>query len=179
MDKSTNLVWIDIEGTGLDLNIALPLEIAVIITDKNLKVLDSASFVIHRSKRSLSILEDWPKKHLTDNKLLSEVVKSKITVKSAQTQILKLLKKHCLPRRSPLCGNSLFYDKYLLMKYLPKVFDFLHYRIIDISSLKELYFRLNTNPPKFTKSENHRALDDIHESITELKFYQSNFLKTV
>ena len=65
------------------------------------------------------------------------------------------------------------------MKYLPKVFDFLHYRIIDISSLKELYFRLNKNPVKFAKSENHRALDDIHESITELKFYQSNFLKTL
>ncbi|MEK7527644.1 MAG: oligoribonuclease [Patescibacteria group bacterium] len=179
MDKNTNLVWIDIEGTGLDLNIALPLEIAVVITDRKLEVLDSVSFVIHQSQKSLSVLENWPKKHLTKNKLLTEVDKSKTTVKSTQTSILKLLEKYCLPQNSPLCGNSLFYDKYLLMKYLPKVFDFLHYRIIDISSLKELYFRLNKNPVKFAKSENHRALDDIHESITELKFYQSNFLKTL
>jgi oligoribonuclease len=179
MNKDTNLIWIDIEGTGLDLTIAKPLEIAVVITDRKLEVLDEVSFVIHQSKKSLSVLEDWPKKHLTENKLLAEVVKSKTSTKSAQTSILKVLKKHCLPRRSPLCGNSLFYDKYILMKYLPKVFDFLHYRIIDISSLKELYFRLNNNPPKFEKSENHRALEDIHESITELKFYQANFLKTV
>lgn len=176
MKKDTNLVWIDTEFTGLEGEPKL-LEIAMLITDKNLKVLNNGlEIVVHQKEEVLEKMSDWCKQNL-EGELLMKVKESDIDEKKAETMLFLEIEKYCNPKKSLLCGNSLWWDKFLLIKYMPKVIDYLHYRIIDVTTIKELYRRWYLDKPEFVKPEGHRALDDIYQSLAELKFYRDNIFK--
>lgn len=122
-------------------------------------------------------MNDFVKNMHTENGLIEKVKESKVSLKEAEDLILNYLSsKNIAPGKCPIAGNSVYYDKFFLMKYMPKFYSFLHYRVIDVSSIKELYYRWYPNPIK-TPPEKlllHRALDDIVESIKELKWYKQN-----
>lgn len=121
-------------------------------------------------------MSDFVKDIHTKNGLIERVKESKVSLKEAEDRILEYLTKNVSPGKCPIAGNSVYYDKYFLMKYMPKFYSFLHYRIIDVSSIKELYFRWYPNPNKSPPEKllTHRAYDDIVESIKELKWYKQN-----
>ena len=176
MNKS-NLVWIDTETTGLDVDKDLLLEIAVVITDKNLTPLDRCSFIIHQPDSILKKMNDWCKEHHTASGLVKLVQASKTTLKQAEYQILALVKRYVPPQTSPLCGNSIFFDRRVLMKHMPAVHAYLHYRNIDVSTVKELIRRWKGEKHIPKKKGKHRAVDDIIESIEELKLYRDKFFQ--
>ncbi|CAG8710976.1 8881_t:CDS:2, partial [Dentiscutata erythropus] len=172
------LVWIDCEMTGLDVENDHIIEIAVLITDGKLNILaEGPVLVINQSQETMDKMNDWCKQHHGDSGLTAKVLSSTITTSDASAQILEFLKKH-IPKKgiSPLAGNSVYADKMFLKKEMPEVVGWLHYRIIDVSSIKELCRRWYPNifetVPK--KNSSHRALDDIKESIDELKFYKKH-----
>lgn len=178
MERDNTLVWIDCEMTGLDPEKDAILEIASIITDNNLCILEEGpSLVIHHDDQVLYSMQDWVRDMHTTSKLIDEVRKSKITMQDAEQQTLQFLKSHCKEGMSPLCGNSVWNDRNFLIKYMPRITDFLHYRLIDVTSVKELVARWYPSDPdtEFLKSETHRALPDIHESIAELRHYRKYF----
>ncbi|CAG8455042.1 10177_t:CDS:2 [Dentiscutata heterogama] len=182
------LVWIDCEMTGLDVESDHIIEIAVLITDGKLNILaEGPVLVINQSQETMDKMNDWCKQHHGDvssiyiliqqSGLTAKVLSSTITTSDASAQILEFLKKH-IPKKgiSPLAGNSVYADKMFLKKEMPEMVDWLHYRIIDVSSIKELcrrwYPSIFETVPK--KNSNHRALEDIKESIDELKFYKKH-----
>ena len=179
--KSKNhLVWIDLEMTGLDPEKESIIEIASIITDGDLNlVAEGPNLVIHQGPKLLKAMDDWNQKHHKKSGLLDKVKKSKLTMKKAEEKTLKFIKKYCLPKQSPLCGNSIDQDRRFLIKYMPKLNDYLHYRQIDVSTLKalvRLWYPKDKNLPK--KSEAHRALSDIKESVEELQYYRKVYFKS-
>lgn len=177
---SNNLIWIDGEFTGLNFHNNKIVEIAVVVTDSDLNVLgDPVQLVIHHDKQLLNdVLEDWPREHFTQSGLLDEIDQSTITMQKAEQQILEYVSKYCEPGMSPLCGNSVGQDRRVLYTNMPELENFLHYRNIDVSTLKELAMRWNPDVlGKVQKKESHRALDDILESIEELQIYRQYFLK--
>src|SRR4029078_683381 len=115
----------------------------------------------------------------TNSRLLKEVEQSTIDITQAQEEVLAIIREHCQPKLSPLCGNSIWQDAAFLRRYMPKIMDFLHYRIIDVSSFKEIITRWygDDHSAVFVKKETHRALEDIQESIAELAYYRQRFLK--
>ncbi|CAG8529305.1 11870_t:CDS:2 [Gigaspora rosea] len=172
------LVWIDCEMTGLDVDNEHIIEIAVLITDGKLNILaEGPDLVINQSQETMDKMNDWCKQHHGDSGLTAAVLSSTITTSDASAQILEFLKKH-IPDKgiAPLAGNSVYADKMFLKKEMPEVVDWLHYRIVDVSSIKELcrrwYPSIFETAPK--KKSTHRALDDIKESINELKFYKKH-----
>ena len=173
-----HLVWMDMEMTGLDVEHDVILEIATIITDSNLTVIaQTPNMVIHQSEEALADMNAWSLEHHTNSGLLDEVAKSLISVFEAEAVTLELVSKFTEKDEAPLCGNSIWKDRFFLSRYMPTLEDYLHYRIIDVSSLKEL---VRVWQPKVyesakEKKKGHRALDDILESIEELKFYRKHF----
>ncbi len=167
--------------TGLDPETEGIIEIATIITDGNLNILaEGPNLVIHQSERLLKRMDDWNQRHHKKSGLLDQVRKSKVTLKKAERETLKFVKQHCLPKKSPLCGNSIHHDRRFLIEYMPKLDAYLHYGHVDVSTIKALtnrWYRKNKDLPK--KRETHRALDDISESIEELRFYRKAYFKTV
>ena len=174
-----NLVWIDMEMTGLDPKKEGIIEMASIVTDKNLNTLEEGpNLILHQSQKLLKTMDRWNKTHHKKSGLLDAVKKSKITVKRAEKLTLDFLKKYCLPGKSLLCGNAVHHDRRFIIKYMPKLDKFLHYRHIDVTTLKALvkwWYPKNKNLPK--KKDAHRALDDIRESIEELRFYRETYFK--
>lgn len=172
------LVWIDAEMTGLDINHDKLLEVAVVLTDSNLEIIaEGPNLVIWESKETLDKMNDVVMQMHTSSGLYNKVLDSTVTLSEAQAEIKKFLKRYCVKGESPLCGNSVWQDKIFLNKYMPEVMDFLHYRIIDVSTLKELIRRWypDSDKKKMEKNNNHRALDDIYESIEELRWYRKHF----
>lgn len=178
MDKKSNLIWLDLEMTGLNVAKDRIIEIATIVTDKELNILAyGPELVISQSERLLKDMDDWNTKHHTSSGLLTKVLESNITENVAEAQTLAFLLQYVEPRCSPMCGNSIYQDRRFLMAYMPKLEDFFHYRNLDVSSLKilaqswapEIYAKL-------TKDSNHRAMDDVIGSIEELKFYRQHIL---
>lgn len=177
--QKNNMVWIDLEMTGLDPEKERIIEIATLVTDGELNLLEEGpSLVIHQPARLLKKMDDWNQKHHKKSGLYDEVLKSKTTLKKAEKLTLEFLKKHCLPQKAPLCGNSVHHDRRFLIKYMPKINAFLHYRLVDVSSIRSVidrwYPKIKESPEKKDK---HRALDDIRESIEELRFYRKNYFK--
>lgn len=174
-----NLVWIDMEMTGLNPEKERIIEAAVIVTDSELNILEvGPDLVIHQPDSILRRMDSWNKKHHGGSGLIDAVKKSKIDIKKAERLILKFVKKYGIPKKTVLCGNSVYHDKRFIIKYMPKLDAFLHYRIIDVSTLKDLvrrWYPKNKELPK--KKERHRALDDIRESIEELRFYRKTYFK--
>ena len=175
-----NLVWIDLEMTGLDCSSDYIIEIATVVTNKDLEILaEGPALVIHQPDDILARMDKWNKKHHTASGLLNEVKQSNIDIDEAETKTLKFLKKYILPSTSPMCGNSICQDRRFLTRLMPKLESFFHYRNLDVSTLKELVSRW---APDFTYQANkvtsHRAMQDIHGSIEELKYYRRYFLRT-
>ena len=178
MNKKDNLVWIDLEMTGLNPEKDVILEIALIITDKNLNIIEEGpSLVIHHEDIVLATMEKPVSEIHAASHLIEKVRESKITVAQAEQQTLDVIKKYCLAETAPLCGNSVWQDRAFLYKYMPTLLSYLHYRIIDVTSFKEVVTRWYSDTPEafFEKKDTHRALQDIKESIAELKHYRTYF----
>ncbi len=180
MAQSTHkahLVWLDLEMTGLDPNKYTIIEIATIITDSHLNVLEEGpEIAIWHDQKTLNRIEKWSLGTHTRSGLLDRVKASTTTLEDAQKQTLDFVKMYCEKQKSPLCGNSIGHDRRFLERYMPQLFDFLHYRNIDVSTVKELIKRWYVNGPKApAKDGKHLALTDIRESIAELKFYRDNY----
>jgi oligoribonuclease len=174
------IVWIDLEMTGLDLATDVILEIATIITDNNLAIIARGpSLVIHQPDAVLENMNSWCKEHHGKSGLTEAVKQSKMSLQEAEAQTLEFIKSYCKQATAPLAGNSVYQDRAFLVRYMPTLIDYLHYRIIDVSTVKELARRWYPNDPlvNFKKQETHRALTDIEESIKELDHYRQNFFK--
>lgn len=171
---SKHLIWIDIEATGLDFKTDRILEIAVHITNNSLEIVDEGlSLVITQSEASLQNMDRWNTKHHTDSGLVDEVRRSSLTVPEAEKKVLSHISDHIPdPSTSPICGNSICYDRMLMAKYMPELTASLYYRSIDVTTLKELILKWRPDIEKFNKEEKHRALPDIRESIAELRYYK-------
>lgn len=171
--KKTNLVWLDLEMTGLDPRRCVILEIGVIMTDSDLKVIAEGPFIaIHQSEKVLNAMEAWSKYHHRKSGLTGACRASKISLKKAEDQVLDFVKLHCAPRSAPLCGNTIWQDRRFLVRYMPRLESYLHYRVIDVSSVKELVERWYGHKIPRVKNQTHRVAEDIRESIEELKHYR-------
>lgn len=177
--RSDHLVWLDMEMSGLDPATCRPLEIATIITDDELNVLaEGPNLVIHQRDDLLAAMDDWNTKQHAASGLVEMVKRSTITEAEAEEQTLAFIAQWTAAGESPLCGNSIAQDRRFLRRYMPRLDAHLHYRNIDISTLKELARRwYSVEPP--AKRTTHRALDDIRESIEELRFYRDGLFRAV
>lgn len=172
-----NLVWIDLEMTGLDPEKDMILEIAAIVTDANLNILaESNNFVISVPESILLNMQPYVLELHKKSGLYDACLKSDVSLDQAQLEILKLVDKFCIRSQSPLCGNSIWQDRRFLIKYMPELNNFLHYRNIDVSTIKELVKHWYNF--KYEKNAPHRALDDIRESVKELTYYRKEFFKS-
>ena len=176
--RKQNLIWIDLEMTGLDPEKQRIIEIATIVTDGELKTLAVGPVIaIKQSDELLDAMDEWCTKTHTANGLIERVKASTVTEREAELQTLEFLKEWVDPGQSPICGNSIGQDRRFLVKYMPELEAFFHYRNLDVSVLKELAMRWNPKVLKgFEKKATHLALDDIRESIAELKHFRKKFL---
>ncbi|PBC30990.1 oligoribonuclease [Apis cerana cerana] len=179
VEKNNYIVWLDMEMSGLDINTSQILEIACVITDKNLKTISKdLNIIIHQSDEILNNMDDWCLATHQKTGLIYESRLSKITIQDAEQILLKYLKTYVKERTCPLAGSSVYVDRMFLHKYMPLVNNYLHYRIIDTSTIKELIKRWNINITILKKDHNHRALSDIKESIKELQYYKNNIFNS-
>ena len=174
-----NLIWIDLEMTGLEPERDVIIEIATIITDGQLNVLAEGPVVaIRQPEEYLEAMDDWNQRHHGQSGLIERVRDSDIDERGAEWQTLEFVRHYVPENSSPLCGNSICQDRRFLYRYMPELERFLHYRNLDVSTLKELCRRWAPNiADGVSKRAAHRALDDIRESIEELRYYRQHFLK--
>jgi len=169
----SHLVWIDLEMTGLNPETSVILEIAAVVTDASLEtVAEGPDIAIHYPDEILQGIEPWSKRQHESSGLLERVRTSSVDCGKAERDVLRFLSKHCKKGESPLCGNTIWQDRRFLIKYMPKLEAFFHYRNIDVSSIKELAKRWYPSLPTYKKKKAHLALSDIQESINELKYYR-------
>ena len=178
MNKKTNLIWIDLEMTGLVPEKDIIIEIATVVTDANLNVLaEGPSLAIHQDNKYLESMDEWNTHQHTKSGLIQRVKESEISVNEAEKQTLDFLMKYVDPGASPMCGNSICQDRRFLYNYMPKLEKFFHYRHIDVSTLKELAVRWKPDIVTTSfKQSKHLALSDIYDSINELKYYREHFI---
>ncbi|CAD5121202.1 DgyrCDS9735 [Dimorphilus gyrociliatus] len=173
-----NLVWIDCEMTGLDRKKDKLVEIACIITDGNLNIIaEGPDIVIHQDDETLRGMNLFVQNMHRNSGLTREIRNSKISTKEAEDKILSFIQEYAPYGKCPLAGNSVHCDKEFLRNEMPRIVEHLHYRIVDVSSIRELCQRWYHNAYKMPKVGNHRALIDIKESIKELKFYRERAFK--
>lgn len=174
-----NLVWLDCEMTGLDPEIERIIEIAVIVTGPKLECrIEGPVLVIHQSNAQLDNMDSWNKGTHAKTGLIDKVKASTLCEADAQAQLVEFLSQYVPKNVSPMCGNSISQDRRFLVKYMPKLEAFFHYRNVDVSTLKELTKRWRPDVYKsFKKHQRHTALADVHESIDELEHYRQHFLK--
>lgn len=174
--KKTNLVWLDLEMTGLDPKKCAILEIGVIVTDSQLEVLaEGPQIAVHHGEKTLKSMEAWSRHAHRLSGLTDECRRSKVSLKKAEAAVLEFVKKYCAPKSAPLCGNTIWQDRRFLVKYMPRLESYLHYRTIDVSSVKELVSRWYPEDHKVPrlKKQTHRVMADIRESVEELKYYRN------
>ncbi|MBS4050201.1 MAG: oligoribonuclease [Methylomonas sp.] len=174
-----NLIWIDLEMTGLDPDTDLIIEIATVVTDKNLNLLaEGPVLAVHQSDAALAAMDDWNQQHHGQSGLIQRVKESIITAADAERSTLEFLANWLPAKASPICGNSICQDRRFLYRYMPKLEAYFHYRNLDVSTVKELAGRWAPQlKDGFSKKASHKALDDILESIEELKYYREHFFK--
>ena len=159
--------------TGLDPKKCTILEIGAIVTDSELNVIAEGPFIaIHHSEKILKSMEAWSRYHHKKSGLTDACRESKLSLKKAEQQVLDLVKQYCHPKTAPLCGNTIWQDRRFLVKYMPKLESYLHYRVVDVSSVKELVERWYEHKMPRLKHQTHRVAEDIRESIEELKYYR-------
>ena len=174
-----NLVWLDMEMTGLDPDRDKIIEIAMVVTDSQLNtVAESPVLVVHQSDSALEAMDDWNKATHARSGLIAKVKASTLVEADAEQQYLDFLVQHVPSRTSPICGNSICQDRRFLARCMPRLEAYFHYRNLDVSTLKELVKRWKPELAKgLTKHGKHEALADIYESIEELKYYREHFIK--
>ncbi len=180
MPKDPNaLVWIDLEMTGLSPDKDRIIEIATIITDSNLEIVaEGPVLAVHQCDGLLQGMDEWNTRTHNETGLVERVKTSAHTEQDAEQETLDFIKQYVPKKRSPLCGNSICQDRRFLFRYMPKLEGWMHYRNLDVSSIKELARRWRPDiRDAFTKRNTHRALDDIRESIQELRHYRECFFK--
>jgi len=178
MNKKTNLIWIDLEMTGLVPEKDIIIEIATVVTDAYLNVLaEGPSIAIHQHNKYLDSMDEWNTRQHTKSGLVQRVKESEISVNEAEKQTLDFVMKYVDPGTSPMCGNSICQDRRFLYNYMPKLENFFHYRHIDVSTIKELAVRWKPEVVNTSfKQSKHLALSDIYDSINELKHYREHFI---
>ncbi|MBW8848204.1 MAG: oligoribonuclease [Burkholderiales bacterium] len=176
--SDSNLIWIDLEMTGLYPDKDRIIEIAVVVTDPLLTVrIEGPVFAVHQSDATLDGMDAWNKGTHGRSGLIDRVKASTITEADAVVQTIGFLKQYVLKGKSPMCGNSICQDRRFLANYMPELEGFFHYRNLDVSTLKELAKRWKPSALEgFKKAQAHTALADIHESIDELIHYRTNLL---
>ncbi len=177
---NNNLIWVDMEMSGLLPDSDVILELAAVVTDSNLNVIaESPVLVVHQSDAVLDGMDAWNKGTHGKSGLIDKVKASALTEAEAEAQMIEFLKQYVPASKSPMCGNSIGQDRRFMARYMPKLETYFHYRNLDVSTLKELARRWR---PKlydgFKKSNKHTALADIYESIDELKYYREHFIRT-
>lgn len=179
MTAKDYLVWMDLEMTGLEPERDVIIEIATIITDGNLNVIAEGPVIaVKQPKILLDAMDEWNTKTHGESGLVKRVQESEHNTRAAELATLEFLKQHVEQGKSPLCGNSIHQDRRFLVKYMPELEAFFHYRNIDVSTVKELAKRWKPEVVEsFKKSGSHQALDDIRESIAELQHYRQQWLK--
>ena len=160
MARSNLLAWLDLEMTGLDPEKHHIIEIACLITDSD-----------------LNIMNEWNQNQHSSSGLIQKIANSTFSLKQAEQDALNFFKKYIKQHQSPLCGNSISHDRRFLIKHMPKLANHFHYRHIDVSSFKEVITRWYPDTEEFKKQSSHRAMDDIKESVSELKFYREIYFK--
>jgi oligoribonuclease len=178
MSRTDTLVWMDLEMTGLDPEDNVIIEIATIITDDELNIIAEGPVIaVHQPDFELDKMDDWNVKTHNGSGLVERVKASAVSLEEAEKQTIEFIALHVKKGHSPLCGNSIHQDRRFLVKQMPLLEAFVHYRNIDVSTLKELAKRWKPSIlPGFKKSGSHKALDDILESIAEMKYYREYFL---
>ncbi len=176
---ATNLIWIDLEMTGLDLSKERIIEIATIVTDSDLNtVAEGPVFAIHQSDDLLAAMDSWNSEHHTNSGLVERVKNSRVSEAQAQEETLAFLQQHVASGASPMCGNSICTDRRFLYRYMPKLESYFHYRHLDVTTLKILAQRWAPDVANQAEKESrHIALDDIRDSIAELRYYREHFLR--
>ena len=170
------LVWVDLEMTGLDPDACVILEVGVIVTGDDLQTIEELERVIWQPEEVLAGMEPFVRQMHTNNGLLERVRRSEVTVRQAERDAQQMIAKHCAPQKGVLAGSSIHTDRAFLSKHMPLVERFLHYRQVDVSSLKTLVQAWYPQAPAFEKpSANHTALADLRESIRELADYRQRF----
>lgn len=174
-----NLIWIDLEMTGLDPQNDFIIEIATIVTDKDLVVLAEGPVIaVHQSDEVLNAMDEWNQTHHGRSGLIERVRQSRFDEQAAEQETLAFLEEWVPERASPMCGNSICQDRRFMARCMPRLEAFFHYRNLDVSTVKELASRWSPElTGGFKKQATHQALDDVIESIEELKYYREHFFK--
>lgn len=174
--SNDNLIWVDLEMTGLNPDTDTVIEIATIVTDPQLNTLAEGPVIaIHVDDERLAAMDEWNTEHHNRSGLVSRVRSSKHSLEQASAETIEFLRDWIEPGKSPMCGNSICQDRRFMVRHMPTLETFFHYRNIDVSTIKELVRRWSPETLSgFSKTNSHLALDDIRESIAELRYYREH-----
>ena len=177
LQSRDNLIWIDLEMTGLDPEKERIIEIATLVTDSNLNILaEGPNLVISQPIEFLEGMDEWNQNQHGVSGLIEEVKNSNVTSQIAEIETLEFVSKYVGEKVSPMCGNTVSHDRRFLSRYMPRLESYFNYRHIDVSSFKEVAVRWMNEAQVYEKKGSHRALGDIKESVAELKFYKDLFM---
>lgn len=178
MDKKLNLIWLDLEMTGLQPETDFIIEIATLVTDAQLNVLaEGPTLAIKQADSALAAMDEWNQQHHGASGLIERVRRSVIDEQEATRQTLEFLEQYSMKNASPLCGNSICQDRRFMAKHMPELEGYFHYRNLDVSTLKELVRRWMPELLEgLVKESKHQAMDDIRDSVNELRYYREHFI---
>lgn len=179
IDKQQTLIWIDMEMTGLEPEQDRIIEVATLITDSDLNVLaEGPVLAVHQSDDVLEGMDEWNQRTHGESGLVERVRKSQLNEADVEAQTIAFLQRYAERGSSPMCGNSVHQDRRFMVKYMPSLADFFHYRNLDVSTVKELAKRWRPDvASSYKKQSTHQAMDDIRDSVNELKHYREHFFQ--